>query len=77
MGTLHLVVNVLFSSQGYTQGLAACSDGFFTVFLFLTLAPRDCVTYSQARGLSGHTSPCSECACFILKDFGPLEAEED
>ena len=32
------------------------------VFLFLTLAPRDYITYYQARGLSGHTSPCGECA---------------
>ena len=27
-----------------------------------TLAPRAYVTYYQARGLSGHTSPCGECA---------------
>ena len=33
--------------------------------MFLTLAPRDCVTYYQARGLSGHTSPCGECAFFL------------
>ena len=32
------------------------------VFYFLTLAPRDYVTYCQARGLSGHTSPCGEYA---------------
>ena len=37
------------------------------VFYFLTLAPRDYVTYCQARGLSGHTSPCGECACSHLK----------
>jgi len=34
---------------------------------FLTLASRAYVTYYQARGLSGHTSPCGEYACF-LKD---------
>jgi len=34
---------------------------------FLTLVPRAYVTYYQARGLSGHTSPCREHACF-LKD---------
>ena len=33
--------------------------GFFPQ---LTLAPRDHITYYQARGLSGHTSPCGECA---------------
>jgi len=37
---------------------------------FLTLAPRAYGTYHQARGLSGHTSPCGEHACFsILWDF--------
>jgi len=30
----------------------------------LTLAPRVYATYYQARGLSGHTSPCGEYACF-------------
>ena len=41
--------------------------GFFLwLLLFLTLAPRDHITYYQARGLSGHTSPCSEYALFIL-----------
>ena len=39
---------------------------FFSSSLFLTLAPRDHVTYCQARRLSGHTSPCGECALFIL-----------
>ena len=38
----------------------------FYYFLFFTLAPHDCVTYYQARGLSGHTSPCGECAFLIL-----------
>jgi len=33
------------------------------IFL-LTLAPRVYATYYQARGLSGHTSPCGEYACF-------------
>ena len=50
---------------------------FLIFFLFLTLAPRDCVTYYQARGLSGHTSPCGECVCFNLEDSAPLEAEEN
>ena len=34
---------------------------------FLTLAPRAYVTYYQARGLSVHTSPCGEHACFFRK----------
>ena len=46
-------------------------------FLLWTLAPRDLITYCQARGLSGHTSPCSECVCFNLEDSVTLEAEED
>ena len=57
----------------YTQGLAAYSAGF----LFCTLAPNDYVIYCQAWGLSGHTSPHGECACLILDDSAPLEAEED
>ena len=76
MGTLHLVVNVPFSSRGYARGLAACLAGFLFFFLLWTLTPRDYVTYYQARGLSGHTSPSGECACFILEDSAPLEAEE-
>ena len=73
MSTLHLAVNVLFSFQGSARGLAACSAGL----LLWILAPRDYVIYCQARGLSGHTSPRGECACFILEDSAPLEAEED
>ena len=60
-----------------TQGLAACLAGFLIIFLFLTLAPHDCVTYCQAWGLSGHTSPCGECVCFNLEDFAPPKVEED
>ena len=44
--------------------------------MFLTLAPRDYITYCQARGLSGHTSPHGECVCFILEDSAPLEDED-
>ena len=36
----------------------------------MTLAPRDHVTYCQARGLSGHTSPCNECA-FLISGLHP------
>ena len=49
----------------------------FTILLLWTLAPYDYVIYCQARGLSGHTSPRGECACFISKDSMPLEVEED
>ena len=45
--------------------------------MFLTLAPRDYVTYCQARGLSGHTSPSGECVFLNLGDSMPLEAKED
>ena len=44
---------------------------------FWTLAPHDHVTYCQAQGLSGHTSPCGECVFFNLEDFVPREVEED
>ena len=57
--------------------MVACSVGFFNIFLFLILVPRDCVTYCQARGLSGHTSPRGECAGFFLEDSVLLEAEDD
>ena len=44
---------------------------------FWILAPRDYVTYYQAQGLSGHTSPYGECVCFNLEDSAPPEVEED
>ena len=62
MGTLHLEVSVHFSFQGFARGLAAFSADFFAFLLLWTPEPRDYVTYCQARGLSGHTSPCGECA---------------
>jgi hypothetical protein len=34
-----------------------------------TLAPRDLVTCYQARKLSGHTSPCGECAYLTVYHF--------
>ena len=77
MDTLHLEVSVHFSFQGSTRGLAACSAGFFAFLLLWTSEPRDYVTYCQARGLSGNTSPRGECVCFILEDSAPLEAEDD
>ena len=49
----------------------------FAFLLLWTLAARDCVTYYQARGLSGHTSPCGECVCFNLEDSARPEVEED
>ena len=44
------------------------SFGIFLRTFLLTLTLRAYVTYYQARGLSGHTSPCGEYACF-LKDY--------
>ena len=52
MGTLHLAVNVCFSIQGSAHGLVAYSTGLLPFFYFLTLAPRDYVTYYQAQGLA-------------------------
>ena len=40
-----------FSIQGSSRGLVACSAGLLPFFYLLTLAPRDYVTYCQARGL--------------------------
>ena len=42
---------------------------FYWLLLFLTLAPRDDITYYQAQGLSGHTSPCGEC---VFSHFGAM-----
>ena len=77
MGTLHLAVNVLFLILGLCPGTGCQLGWSFTFLLLWPLAPHDYVTYCQARGLSGHTSPCGECVCFILEDSTPLEAEED
>ena len=66
---------VLFRS--YAWGLADCSASCLLFFLLWTLAPHDYVIYCQDRELSGHTSPRSDCACFVLEDSVPLEVEED
>ena len=77
MGTLHLAVNVFFLILGLRPS-TGCLLGWSSTFLLLwTLAPHDYVIYCQARGLSGHTSPHGECACFFLEDSVPLEAEQD
>ena len=44
---------------------------------FWTLAPCNHVTYCQAWGLSGHTSPCDECVFFNLEDSVPPKIEEN
>ena len=75
MGTLHLAMNVFYLVLGLRPGTGCLLSWFF--FLLRTLAPHDYVIYCQARGLSGHTSPYSECVCLNLEDSAPLEAEED
>ena len=65
------------SFWGHARGPAACSAGLLLFFYFLTLTPHNYVIYCQAWGLSGHTSPCSECVCFNLEDSVPPEVEED
>ena len=77
MGTLLLAVNVLFLISRLCPGTGCLLDWSSTVLLLWTLAPHDYVIYCQARGLSGHTSPCGECVCFNMEDSTPLEAEED
>ena len=77
MGTLHLAVNVFFLVSGLCPGTGCLLSWSSTILLLWTLAPRDYVTYCQAWGLSGHTSPRGECVCFILEYSAPLEAEED
>ena len=76
MGTLHHAVNVLFLLLGLRSGIGCLLSWSSTIFLLWTLAPHDYVIYCQARGLSGHTSPCGNCVCFNLEDSAPLEAEE-
>ena len=77
MGTLHLEVNVLFLILGLRPGTGCLLDWSSAFLLLWTLAPRDYVTYCQARGLSGYTSPCGECVCFNLENSAPPEVEED
>ena len=77
MGTLHLEVNVLFLTSRLCPGTGCLLGWSFTIILLWTMAPHDYVIYCQARGLSGHTSPCGECVCFNLEDSAPLEAEQD
>ena len=77
VGTLHLAVNVLFLISGLRPG-TGCLLGWSSTFLLLwTLAPCDYVTYCQARGLSGHTSPHGKCVCFNLENSAPPKVEED
>ena len=66
-----------FSHFGVTPGDCLPAQLVLCFSLLWTLAPRDYVTYYQAWGLSGHTSPRGECVCFILEDSVPLEAKED
>ena len=75
MGTLHLVVNVLYLVLGLRPGTGCLLGWYSNILLLWTLAPHDYVTYCQARGLSGHTSPCGECVCFNLEDSAPLETK--
>ena len=77
MGTLHLAVNVLSLILGLRSRTGCLLGWSFTIFLLWTLAPHDYVICCQARGLSGHNSPCGECVCFNLEDSAPLEAKED
>ena len=77
MGTLHLAVNVLFHLLGLRSGIGCLLGWSFTILLLWTLAPHDYIIYYQARGLSGHTSPCGECVCFNLEDSVPPKVEED
>ena len=69
-------VTPIFSPRFDCSGISACSSGTsclldwsFITPLVLTLAPHDHVIYCQARGLSGHTSPCGECALFSSRCF--------
>ena len=63
MGTLHLTVNVRFSHLEATPGDWLPAR---LVFYFLTLAPRDYVTYCQARGLAVGVRPL----VFTRQDMG-------
>ena len=74
MGTLHLAVNVFVF---YLEAMLGNWLPARLVHYFLSLAPRDYVTYYQAQGLSGHTSPCGECVFFNLEDSMPPEVEGD
>ena len=53
MGTLHLVVNVLFLISGLRSGTGCLLGWSCTILLLWTLAPHDYIIYCQARGLKG------------------------
>ena len=72
MGTLHLAVNVLYLIFGLRPGTSCLLGWFSIIFLLQTLAPHDYVIYCQARGLSGHTSPCGE---RVLSHFGAMPGD--
>ena len=77
MGTLHLAVNVLYLVLGLRPRTGCLLGWSFNILLLWNQAPHDYVIYYQAWGLSGHTSPHGECACFFLEDSVPLEDQED
>ena len=65
------VVRIRVLILGSTSGvlIRACqtmSASFHTSF-YLTLLQDSFFIFQQARGLSGHTSPCGECACSHLE----------
>jgi len=57
--------NVARGLRQYNDSVPHHMKNFINHLLFLTLAPRDYVTYYQARGLSVHTSPCGECVWLV------------
>ena len=65
---LHNHYSDFFSTVGFIRYLCPTHGDWLLarlVYFFLSLAPRYYVTYCQARGLSGHTSPCGERVCFL------------
>ena len=67
----------LFLISGLLSGTGYLLDWSFTIFLLWTLAPHDYVTYYQAQGLCGHTSPRGECVRFNFEDSTPPEVGKD
>ena len=63
---IRIRVLILGSMSGVMIRACQMTSASFQTFFSLTLLQDSFFIFQQARGLSGHTSPCGECALFIL-----------
>ena len=60
-------VLILGSTSGVLMRACRMTSAKLSDFFFLTLLQDSFFIFQHARGLSGHTSPCGECACSHLE----------